>query len=111
MIRRVAIAAAGACSGAATQRSFWQRCPLPQSASDWHCGFGAHLFWRQTKPSRQSESVPHSWQRPSTQILPKPSCDAQSALDLHSPFLGFAGQPASAATPRIVNAKVRTRRM
>ena len=44
-------------------------------------------------------------------LSPKPSWDAQSALDLHSPFLGFAGQPARAKTPASERERTRTRRM
>src|SRR6266508_3242667 len=76
-----------------------------------HCGFGAHLFSRQTKPSLQSESAAHSWQRPSTQTFPKPCCSRQSWLDLHSPLLGFAGQPVSVARAAVVTARSSTRRM
>src|SRR6266545_2967575 len=104
-------AASAASSRRGTQRSASQRCPSGQSASFAHCGFGAHLFSRQTKPSLQSESAAHSWQRPSTQTFPKPCCSRQSWLDLHSPLLGFAGHPASVARAAVVTARSSTRRM
>src|SRR6266545_1547826 len=104
-------AASAASSRRGTLRSASQRCPSGQSASFAHCGFGAHLFSRQTKPSLQSESAAHSWQRPSTQTFPKPCCSRQSWLDLHSPLLGFAGHPASVARAAVVTARSSTRRM
>src|SRR6266540_6150548 len=103
--------ASAASSRRGTQRSASQRCPSGQSASFVHCGFGTHLFSRQTKPSLQSESAAHSWQRPSTQTFPKPCCSRKSWLDLHSPLLGFEGHPASVARAAVVTGRSSTRRM
>src|SRR5512137_2361299 len=86
----------GGAGGGATVVHFpdWQAFPAGQSSLRSHSGRGTHLSERQTNPALQSVSWPHSWQRPSTQVLPYPSWAEQSSLVLHSPSLGFAGQPA-----------------
>jgi hypothetical protein len=64
--------------------------PAGQSVFKAHSGRGTHFRERQTNPVLQSASSPHSWQRPSTQVFPKPSWAEQSSLVLHSPSFGLA---------------------
>ena len=47
-----------------------QAFPAGQSSFRSHSGRGTHFRERQTNPALQSVSRPHSWQRPSTQVLP-----------------------------------------